>query len=218
ALQMTPIQIAPGLPDLAAKREKVVERGKELGKIEKELEKQTDPAAKEAGRKRIEPEKKELQKEQAALGQEVKARRGNIQRWQELGGLTGRIIFALLLTTVPSRLLLRLFLIPGVVLFPLTFYWLRGGDYTWFAVAIFFCGLLTVAQMSYMSEYLPKVFPVHLRRTGGGFATNVGARMIVTMAATLNTELLSGLLSGPTVPNPIRVANAAAVISGAAFA
>ena len=72
--------------------------------------------------------------------------------------------------------------------------------------------------MSYMSEYLPKVFPVHLRGTGGGFATNVGARMIGTMAATLNTEVLAGLLSGPTVPNPMKVANAAAVIGGAAFA
>ena len=58
------------------------------------------------------------------------------------------------------------------------------GDYTIFAIAIFFCGLLTVAQFSYMSEYLPKVFPVHLRGTGGAFATNVGGRMIGTMAAT----------------------------------
>ena len=82
-------------------------------------------------------------------------------------------------------------------------------------MAIFFCGLLTVAQMSYMSEYLPKVFPVHLRGTGGGFATNVGARMIGTMAATLNTEVLSTFFAGP---NPVKVATAAAVIGGAAFA
>ena len=66
-----------------------------------------------------------------------------------------------------------------------------------------------------MAEYLPKVFPVHLRGTGGGFATNVGARMIGTMAATFNTEFLSTFFAGP---NPVKVATAAAVIGGAAFA
>ena len=85
----------------------------------------------------------------------------------------------------------------------------------WCGIAIFCCGLLTVAQMSYMSEYLPKVFPVHLRGTGGGFATNVGARMIGTMAAVLNTGLLAPLFDGP---NPVKVATAAAIIGGAAFA
>src|SRR3569623_1746907 len=97
----------------------------------------------------------DLKKEQTIVTQDVKARRGNMQRWQELGGLTGRILFAVLLILLPSRLLLRLFLIPGVVLFPLTYFVLVKGYYTIFAVAIFFCGLLTVAQMSYMSEYLP---------------------------------------------------------------
>ena len=78
-------------------------------------------------------------------------------------------------------------------------------------------GLLTVAQMSYMSEFLPRVFPIHLRGTGAAFATNVGARMIGTMAATLNTEVLSGLLSSPDTPNPFKVATAAAVIGGAVY-
>ena len=71
-----------------------------------------------------------------------------------------------------------------------------------------------MAQFSYLSEYLPKVFPVHLRGTGGSFATNVGGRMIGTMAATLNTELLSPLFSGR---NPMKVATAAAVIGGAVY-
>ncbi|HJZ58538.1 MAG TPA: MFS transporter, partial [Gemmataceae bacterium] len=134
--------------------------------------------------------------------------------WQELGGLTGRILFAVLLVAVPSRTLLRLFLIPGVVLFPLTYLELVKGDYAIFATAIFFCGLLTVAQMSYMSEFLPKVFPVHLRGTGSAFATNVGARMIGTMAATFNTEFLATFFDGP---NPVKVATAAAIIGGGAY-
>lgn len=214
ALQMTPPLISPGLPDLAAKRAELGQEKKKIDDREKLLKDMSGPDAKQ-GQAMVKQGRKELAEKEKAFGQEVKARRGNIQRWQELGGLSGRIIFALLLTTVPSRLLLRLFLLPGVVLFPLTYLVLRGGDYNVFALAIFFCGLLTVAQMSYMSEYLPKVFPVHLRGTGGGFATNVGARMIGTMAATFNTEVLSTFFTGP---NPIKVATAAAIIGGAAFA
>lgn len=220
ALQMGPLLMAPGLPDIAAKREKVAERKAELGKLEKALETQ-DEAGKAAGRKMLDPRLADLKKEELAVAQEVKARRGNMQRWQELGGLSGRILFASLLVLVPSRILLRLFLIPGVIVFPLTYFVLVKGDYSIFAVAVFFCGLLTVAQMSYMSEYLPKVFPVHLRGTGGGFASNVGARMIGTMAATFNTEVLSKLFM-PAKPSPVEgamgVATAAAIIGGSAFA
>ena len=42
-------------------------------------------------------------------------------------------------------------------------------------------------------------------------------RMIGTMAATFNTEFLSGLLSSADTPNPLKVATAAAVIGGAAY-
>lgn len=201
ALQLTPLQIAPGLPDLA-------DRQKEVGALQKKLE--ATPADS--------PDRPAVQKElagkQKEAAQAVKARRGNIQRWQELGGLTGRIILAVLLVLLPSRLLLRLFLVPGVILFPLTYANLVTSEYVIFATAVFFCGLLTVAQFSYLSEFLPKVFPLHLRGTGGSFATNVGGRMIGTMAATVNTELLSPRFDGP---NPMKVATAAAVIGGTVY-
>src|SRR5213078_1243492 len=138
-------------------------------------------------------------------------RRGDIQLWQELGGLTGRIILAILLLVLPSRLLLRIFLVPAIVSFPLTYANLVTSPYVVFATAIFFCGLLTVAQFSYLSEFLPRVFPLHLRGTGGSFATNVGGRMIGTMAATLNTELLAPLFPGTSA---MQVAAAAGVIGG----
>jgi len=202
ALQLTPLQIAPGLPDLA-------ERQKEVAGLQKQLE----DAATATPEQRAEIEA-DLKRNQKELAGEIKARRGNIQRWQELGGLAGRILLAVLLTFVPSRMLLRLFLIPGVVLFPITYANLVTAPYVVFATAIFFCGLLTVAQFSFMSEFLPKVFPLHLRGTGGSFATNVGGRMIGTMAATVNTELLSPMFSGP---NPMKVATAAAVIGGSVY-
>src|SRR5439155_5937890 len=106
------------------------------------------------------------------------------------------------------------FLIPGLVLLPLTYLKLMSADYWIFATAIFFCGLLTVAQFSFLSELLPRMYPMHLRGTGGSFATNFGGRMIGTMAATLNTEFLSKQFSGPP---PIQVASAAAVIGGSAY-
>jgi MFS family permease len=143
-------------------------------------------------------------------------RKSKIQFWQEVGGLAGRIILALLVTFIPARTLIRLFLIPGVFLFPFV-YWpdsgIVKGDFTTFCAAIFFCGLLTVAQFSFLSEYLPKVFPVHLRGTGGSFATNVGGRMIGTMAAWLNTNLLAAELD----VGPVGVAKAAAIIGGSVY-
>jgi hypothetical protein len=53
-----------------------------------------------------------------------------------------------------------------------------------------------------------------LRGTGGSFATNLGGRMIGTMAATFNTEFLSQMFTGP---NPMKVATAAAIIGGSVF-
>jgi hypothetical protein len=95
-----------------------------------------------------------------------------------------------------------------------TYFHLVHADYVVFATAIFFCGLLTVAQFSFLSELLPRVYPLHLRGTGGSFATNLGGRMIGTMAATLNTEVVSRLFTGST---PMQVAQAAGVIGGGAY-
>jgi MFS family permease len=217
ALQLTPLQMAPALVQDYGKRDAAIKG--ELKRLEgkkEELKTQSKENA-EAGKKMLEPAFGKAKADGVALRQDVNAKRGNIQRWQELGGLSGRILFAILLIFVPSRTLLRIFLVPGIVLFPLTYLELIKGEYAVFATAIFFCGLLTVAQMSYMSEFLPKVFPVHLRGTGAAFATNVGARMIGTMAATLNTEVLSQMLTTPDTPNPYKVATAAAVIGGAVY-
>ena len=100
------------------------------------------------------------------------------------------------------------------MLFPVTYFYLVHSDYAVFATAIFFCGLLTVAQFSFLSEFLPRVYPLHLRGTGGSFATNFGGRMIGTMAATLNTEWLSRQFSGSP---PMQVAQAAGVIGGSVY-
>jgi MFS family permease len=224
ALQLTPLQMAPGLPVLDPVKEEHAPAIKaatgKLKAAEKQLETAPSDEAKAKAEKGVKAATKELAEARKPVTDAINAKRGNIQRWQELGGLTGRILFAILLVYVASRVLIRIFLLPGVVLFPVAYLVLYGGDYTVFSIAIFFCGLLTVAQFSYVSEYLPKVFPLHLRGTGSAFATNVGGRMLGTMAATLNTEFLSTLFlpgEGPE-KNPLRVAMAAAVIGGAVYA
>ncbi|MBI3821196.1 MAG: MFS transporter [Planctomycetes bacterium] len=212
AIQMTPLQVASGLPDMVAMIPEPVKKAQ--GKVRKTA---ADSPEREAAVKDLIAARKANETELKAADQALSARRGNIQLWQELGGLLGRILLAVLLLFVPSRTLIRLFLIPGVILFPLTFFGLVKSDYWLFAAAIFFCGLLTVAQFSFLSEFLPRVFPMHLRGTGGSFATNLGGRMIGTMAATLNTELLAPMFRGEGTSPPIEVAMAAGVIGGAAY-
>jgi MFS family permease len=146
----------------------------------------------------------------------VKTRGKDVQFWQELGGLGGRIALAILLGVAISRgNLLRLFQVPGLVILPLTYLWLFREQPELFQWGIFLAGFLTVAQFSYMGEYLPKVFPIHLRGTGGSFATNVGGRMVGTSMAFLTTNLLAPALGGTT---PVHVAKAAAIVGTAMFA
>ena len=145
----------------------------------------------------------------------VKTRGKDIQFWQELGGLFGRIALALLLAVVVRKgMLLRIFQVPGLVVLPLTYYWLFREQPALFQWGVAVVGFLTVAQFSYFGEYLPRVFPLHLRATGGSFATNVGGRMIGTSAAFLTTNWVAPLFGGQT---PMHVAKAAAIVGTAAF-
>jgi MFS family permease len=206
ALQLGPLVMAAGLPDVNKVRQETPEKVKAATAALN--------ATKEGTDERAEAERN-LATAKSAVPTTINVKRGQMQRWQEIGGMTGRILFAILLVYVASKLLIRLFLLPGLVLFPLTYGVLYQGDFTIFVVAVFFCGLVTIAQFSYVSEYLPKVFPVHLRGTGSGFATNIGGRMLGTMAAIVNTELLAPLFSGE---NPQKVAMAAAVIGASVYA
>ena len=145
----------------------------------------------------------------------VKERGNSIQMRQELGGLFGRIALAgLLLTAIPRGRMLRMFLIPGIVLFAITYTTLYASGGAGFEWGIFFCGFLVVAQFSYFGEYLPKIFPMHLRGTGGSFATNVGGRMIGTSAAFVTTYFASKV-TGPSTFN--NVAFVAAIVGTSVF-
>jgi MFS family permease len=153
---------------------------------------------------------------QDPLDKAIKARGNTAQFWQEMGGLAGRIALAVLvLFALTRRTLLRLFIVPGLVAVPITYFWFyhSGGGALNAAIAV--CGFLIVAQFSYFGEFLPKVFPLHLRGTGGSFATNVGGRMLGTSAAFLTTNLVAPAMPGATTFD--KVALAAGVVGTTVF-
>jgi MFS family permease len=114
-----------------------------------------------------------------------------LQGAQELGGLAGRILMAILAVRVLSRKrLLHIFQIPGLLLIPLVVFLpaIRDTDLsTW---GIFALGLVSVAQFSFWGNYLPTLYPTYLRGTGESFAANVGGRMLGTSAAVITTTIV----------------------------
>lgn len=153
---------------------------------------------------------------QAPFSDQVTALGERVQFCQEIGGLTGRILLAVLVVMAIARgALLRVFVVPGLLMLPLTYFALYHSTSVAFSAGIFACGLLIVAQFSYFGEYLPKVFPIHLRGTGGSFATNVGGRMIGTSAAFLSTNIIAPLFSATPTAN--HYALAAGLVGTGAF-
>ncbi len=213
ALQVTVARVTPGLPELRSESKELAPLRKEAEGLNLELNKlaPTDPA-----RKELIGKIKENFVKSKPLNEKIKSMGDKVQLHQELGGLVGRIILAVLLIWGISRVkLLKIFQIPALVLLPLTYFKLfeQGGPAFLWAYAI--CGLLTVAQFSYFGEYLPKVFPMHLRGTGGSFATNVGGRMIGTSMAFVTTSFVAPMLAGKGPLLPSHVAMAAGYVGTA---
>jgi len=138
-----------------------------------------------------------------------------VQQSQEWGGLLGRCLLALLATKIASRrTLLRAFQLPGLIVVPLVF-WLGAKDLDTLRTGAFLAGLFTVGQFSFWGNYLPRVFPLHLRGTGEGFAANIGGRMIGTAAFGVTT-LLAGADKTSLAPMAALVAAVALVVGFAA--
>ncbi len=114
----------------------------------------------------------------------------NVQFFQEIGGLVGRVLLAFLAIRIISRVkLLRVFQVPGLFLVPLVFFNAMDLPVDVLKWGVFAAGMLTVAQFSFWGNYLPRMYPTHLRGTGESFAANIGGRMLGTSAALLTTTL-----------------------------
>jgi MFS family permease len=117
---------------------------------------------------------------------------------QDFGGITGRILLALLVTRLIVRgpiyrwtMAAAAVTIPLVLLGPV----IRDADLFRFGAALL--GLYMALQHSFWGNYLPRMFPVHLRGTGESFAIGVGGRVIAPFAALATTQL-ANFLPGTT--------------------
>ena len=204
AIQQIP-RIVPGLEEvpslIAVKTEKQVAEIKELMTL---ASKQKD-AALEATNKKIEGLKRQIARESGIIRTKLGS---EYTKMQELGGLFGRFLLAIVAVHIVSRrALLRLFQLPALIILPLVFWyflqipnetyyvldleWLLLGKFpvTTVSLLVALCGLVVVAQFSFWGNYLPLVYPLHLRGTGESFAANIGGRMIGTSFAWVTTTL-----------------------------
>jgi MFS family permease len=210
-LQVTVTQGVPGLPDLAGARGQIAP----LIKANQALEKEMQPLT--SGSPEHEAKQAQFTDNLRKIGKitkdEIQPRREQVQFMQELGGLVGRVLLAVALVLVASkRLLLWMFQVPSLIVIPVVWLWVYPNEPQLFGLGVFLAGAFIVAQFSFFGEYLPKVFPVHLRGTGGAFATNVGGRMVGTSAAFLTTNLIAPLITAGS--NPFEKVAFAAGVAG----
>jgi MFS family permease len=134
----------------------------------------------------------------------------SVTKVQEVGGLVGRLVLAGLATVIVSRRrLIRIFQIPGLIVMPIVFAWAATTSLNYLYAGIFIAGLLTVGQFSFWGNYLPRVYPVHLRGTGESFAANIGGRLVGTSFAWLTATLA---ITTDRANAPARVAMMAAIV------
>ncbi len=139
-----------------------------------------------------------------------------VQSYQEIGGLVGRFVLAMLaLVIVGRRRLLWVFQVPGLIVVPLVFLIPARENLEMFKWGIFLAGLFTVAQFSFWGNYLPRVYPTHLRGTGEAFAANIGGRMLGTSFAFVTTSLLAPIMVGAP---PLQLAKAATIVAAFVYA
>jgi MFS family permease len=147
------------------------------------------------------------------INQEVAA---SVTKWQEVGGLVGRVILALLTIVIVSRRrLVRLFQIPGLIIMPVTFALIATTSLDLLYPAIFLAGLVTVGQFSFWGNYLPRVYPLHLRGTGESVAANIGGRLIGTSFAWVTATLA---VTSDRAYAPTKMALMAAIVGFGVYA
>jgi MFS family permease len=189
-----------------------------LGKQAAELKKKRDEFREVQKANPDSDQARELLAEIQEKRKPIEAKVTGVQTWQEFGGLAGRTLMAVLALWIASRrALLRIFLIPGLIIVPLVFFFpgrnrMGEDNLLWMQIGMCLAGFFTVAQFSFWGNYLPLVYPPHLRGTGEGFAANVGGRMLGTSMGFVTTQL-AGFSFIPGTVEPYRVAFAAGCVA-----
>jgi len=146
---------------------------------------------------------------------------------QEIGGLVGRFILAFLAVYIvsrrsllrvfstawpdrrPARIRLRHYREPSPVRSASRGRSHRGDHFI--SRGHFLRRFVHGGPVSFWGNYLPRVYPLHLRGTGESFAANIGGRMIGTSFAWVTSELSGlNLFSGS---DPLRMAYTAASVA-----
>jgi hypothetical protein len=140
---------------------------------------------------------------------------GSVQFIAELGTLAGRLLFDVLVARIATqRLFLRIFLIPGLLTFSWVYFFAATHSLVLLKYGIFVAAVFMNAPFSLLWNYLPRVYPTHLRGTGESFATNIGGRVLGTSAAVLTTQLTNVM---PGVGASARLAYSAATVAVLAY-
>jgi MFS family permease len=113
-----------------------------------------------------------------------------VQLFQEIGTIAGRLLFAFLVVRIATqRRLLRVFLVPGLIVFSCVYFFAATHSLRLLEYGILLAGLLLNGPFSLWGNYLPRMYPTHLRGTGESFAINIGARVIGASGVLLTTQL-----------------------------
>jgi MFS family permease len=113
-----------------------------------------------------------------------------VQLFQEIGTFAGRLLFAFLVVRIAAqKRLLRVFLVPGLVVFSFVYFFAATHSLRLLEYGILLAGLFVDAPFSLWGNYLPRMYPTHLRGTGESFVINIGARVIGASGVLLTTQL-----------------------------
>jgi MFS family permease len=215
--------------EAAQKPEKLAKLKKDADDTAAALEKKPDDAAladkadkakkvygMALGASKDEGNREGLRKDIESMDAKQESERQTMQLYQETGGLIGRFVLAFLATVIVSRrLLLWVFQIPALLVVPLVFFFPAAGkldpsyNLTVCQLGIAAASFLVIAQFSFWGNYLPRVYPTHLRGTGESFAANVGARMFGTSAQGLTSYIMAPYVIAALFPLLDRTANTA---------
>jgi MFS family permease len=138
-----------------------------------------------------------------------------VQLFQELGTIVGRLLFVFLVVRIATqRRLLRVFLVPGLIVFACLYFFAATHSLVLVKYGIFLAGLLLNGPFSLWGNYLPRMYPTHLRGTGESLAINIGARVIGASGVLFTTQLANVM---PGAGAAARLAYSAGTLAVLAF-
>jgi MFS family permease len=143
---------------------------------------------------------------------QVEQRSSGVQVFQELGGMTGRILFAAMVVHIASqRHRALVFFTPCLIVFPFVYFFAATRTLAILELGIFLATMLFNGLHSFWGNYLPRVYPTRLRGTGESFAANIGGRAIGVSAALMTTSLSNVM---PGARHTEQLAYAAGTVAG----